>query len=160
MPIQDYPFITVNTDVVVPAPLIGIGGPNASPYLWLRITTPATHQAMIVAAGIDTGADALVAPADDAETLGHTLKATRPHPVKTGKGLTHAYPHTAAVDVLGVLSSGHADESMTLYSMPETVIYFTVGQKAYLIGQGSLLLSRCVLTIDYPKKRFSVRLPN
>jgi len=160
MPIQNYPFITVNTDVVGPSSLIYVGGPNARPYLWLRITNPATHQSMIVAAGVDTGADALVIPAEDAKTLGHDLKATPPKIVKTAKGLTRAYPHTAAVDVLDILPDGHADESVTLYPMPKTVVYLTMGQKAHLIGQGSLLLSKCILSINYPEQRFSIRLPN
>jgi len=159
MPIPDYPFITVNTDVVGQDPLIQVGGPNARPYLWLRITNPATQQSMIVPAAIDTAADALAIPADDAETLGHNLTATRPRLVKTAKGFTKSYPHAAAVDVLDVLPNGYPDESATLYPIPETTIYLTVGQKAYLVGQGSFL-SLCILTINYPEKRFSIRLPN
>jgi hypothetical protein len=73
------------------------------------------------------------------------------------KGITKAYPHAAAIDVLGVLPDGYHDESVILYSIPETVIYLTVGQKAHFIGQGSFL-SKCILTIDYPEKKFSIHL--
>lgn len=159
MPIPDYPFITVNTDVVGPAPLIYLGGPNARPYLWLRIINPATRQSVIVPAAVDTGADALAIPAEDAETLGHNLTATPPRLVKTAKGYTESYPHTAAIDVLDVLADGYPDESAVLYPIPKTLIYLTVGQKAHLVGQGSFL-STCILSINYPEKRFSVRLPN
>jgi hypothetical protein len=159
MPIRDYPFITVNSEAIGQNDLVHAGGPNARPYLWLRITNPATHQGMIVSAAVDTGADALAIPATDAETLGHNLEATTPKLVRTAKGITKAYPHTAAVDVLGILPNGYADESVLLYPIPQTVIYLTVGQKAHLIGQGSFL-SRCILTINYPEKTFSVRLPD
>ncbi len=157
MPIRDYPFITVNSDVVGRNALVYPGGPNARPYLWLRIANPATDDAMIVSAVVDTGADALAIPATDAEILGHNLEATTPKLVRTAKGITKAYPHTAAVDVLGILPNGYADESTILYPIPKTVIYLTVGQRAHLIGQGSFL-SRCILTVNYPEKVFSVRL--
>jgi predicted aspartyl protease len=159
MPISDYPFITVNPNAVEPSELVYLGGPNARPYLWVRIANPATGQAMIVPAAVDTGADAFAIPATDAETLGHNLEATTPKLVRTAKGITKAYPHAAAIDVLGVLPDGYHDESVILYSIPETVIYLTVGQKAHLIGHGSFL-SRCILTIDYPEKKFSIHLSN
>ncbi len=106
MPIRDYPFVTVNSDAIGQNDLVHPGGPNARPYLWLRITNPATHQGMIVSAAVDTGADALAIPATDAETLGHNLEATTPKLVRTAKGITKAYPHTAAIDVLGILPNG------------------------------------------------------
>ncbi len=157
MPISDYPFITVRSDDIEYGPLVSPGGPTSRPYLWIRIANPATGDAMIVPAAIDTGADALAMPATDAETLGHELEATAPKPVKTAKGTTNAYPHSAALDVLGILPDGYADESVVLYRMPETIIYFTVGQRAHLIGQGSFL-SLCTLTINYPERKFSVSL--
>jgi hypothetical protein len=159
MPIPDYPFITVNPEADDSRELVYVGGPNARPYLWVRITNPAAHQAMIVPAAIDTGADAFAIPATDAQTLGHNLKATTPKPINTAKGITNAYPHTAAIEVLGILPSGYADESVILYHIPKTVIYLTVGSKAYLIGQASFL-SKCILNINYPEKRFSIHLPN
>ncbi len=157
MPIRDYPFITVNPYATNPNEVVQFGGPHARPYLWLRITNPATNDAMIVPAGVDTGADGLVMPATDAETLGHTLETTQPREVRTAKGLTRAYPHAAAIEVLSVLPSGHADESKVLYLIPETMIWLTIGQKAHLVGQGSFL-SLCVLKINYPEKIFSVML--
>jgi|GEM_PF-409431 len=157
MPIRDYPFITVDPYTREPSKVVQFGGPRARPYLWLRIRNPATHDAMIVSAAVDTGADGLVVPATDAETLGHNLEATPPRDIRTAKGLTKAYPHAAAIEVLGVLRSGHADESKVLYPIPETTIWLTVGQRAHLIGQGSFL-SLCVLKINYPEKTFSIYL--
>jgi hypothetical protein len=159
MPIPDYPFITVDYEGEDPGGLVYIGGLYSRPYIWLKITNPATDQAMIVPAAVDTGADQFTIPATDAETLGHNLKATAPKSVRTAKGLTEAYPHSAAIEVLSVLPNGRADPSAPIYPLPETTIYLTVGQKAYLIGQGSFFLSKCVLNIDYPEKRFSIRLP-
>jgi len=155
MPIRDYPFIAVDPYAREPSKVVQLGGPRARPYLWLRIRNPTTRDAMIVPAAVDTGADALVVPASDAETLGHNLEATPPRDVRTAKGLTKAYPHSAAIDVLGTLPSGHADESRILYPVPETTIWLTVGQRAHLIGQGSFL-SRCILKINYPEKTFSI----
>jgi hypothetical protein len=160
MPIPDYPFITVDYEGENPSGLVYIGGLYSRPYLWLRITNPATDQAMIVPAAVDTGADQLTIPATDAETLGHHLKATSPRSVRTAKGLTEAYPHSAALEVLGVLPNGRANLSAVLYPLPETTIYLTVGQKACLIGQGAFFLSKCILNIDYPEKVFSIRLPD
>jgi len=155
MPIRDYPFITVDPRATNPHEVVQLGGPYARPYLWVRIRNPATHDAMIVSAAVDTGADALAVPDTDAKTLGHHLEATPPRNIRTAKGLTKAYPHTAAIEVLGALPTGHADESRALHSIPETTIWFTVGQKAHLIGQGSFL-SLCVLKINYPEKTFSI----
>jgi hypothetical protein len=155
MPISGYPFITV--DDREQGPVVSIGGPLSRPYLWLRITNPVTGDAMIVSAAVDTGADALAMPATDAETLGHRLDATPARIVKTAKGKTKAYPHTATVDVLDILSNGKANEAVVLYPIPETLVYFTVDQRAHLIGQGSFL-SLCTLTINYPERKFSVSL--
>lgn len=157
MPIRDYPFITVNPYAESQSEVVYLGGPHARPYLWLRITNPATGHAMIVSAAVDTGADAIVIPATDAETLGHNLEATPSRSIRTAKGITKAYPHSAAIEVLGVLPSGHADESKILYTIPETTVWLTVGQKAHLIGQGSFL-SLCILEINYPEKMFAVKL--
>ena len=157
MPIRDYPFITVDPYAEKQSDLVYRAGPHARPYLWLKTANPATGHAMIVSAAVDTGADAIVIPATDAETLGHNLESTPSRLIRTAQGTTKAYPHTAAIEVLGVLPSGHADESKVLYAIPETTVWFTVGQKAHLIGQGSFL-SLCILEINYPEKMFSVKL--
>jgi hypothetical protein len=159
MPIPDYPFITVDYEGENPSGLVYIGGLYSRPYVWLRITNPVRQHAMIVPAAVDTGADQFAIPAPDAETLGHNLKATTPKSVRTAKGLTEAYPHSATIEVLGILPNGRANPLEVMYRLPGMTVYFTVGQKAYLIGQGSFFLSQYVLNINYPEKTFSVRLP-
>jgi hypothetical protein len=93
MPIPDYPFITVNPEAAEPSELVYVGGPNAKPYLRVRIVNPATDQAIIVPALVDTGADGFAIPATDAQTLGHSLKATTPKAINTAKGTTNASTH-------------------------------------------------------------------
>lgn len=158
MPIRDYPFFAVNPEASDASGLVYLGGPQARPYLWVRIANPATDQAIIVPAVVDTGADGFVVPASDAETLGHDLRATTPRRINTVRGTTNAYPHTAALEVLGILPNGYPDETVVLYPIEKMVVHFTVGLKAYLIGQAPFL-SRFILTINYPEKKFSVRLP-
>jgi hypothetical protein len=68
-------------------------------------------------------------------------------------------PHTAAIEILGIFSNGYANEAVVLYSIPKMTIHLTVGLKAYLIGQAPFL-SRFLLGINYPEKKFSMRLPN
>jgi predicted aspartyl protease len=158
MPIRDYPFITVNPQSDDPRELVYIGGPNARPYLWLRIANPATDQAIIVPAIVDTGANGIAIPAKDAETLGHDLTATPPKEINTASGVTEAYPHTVTAEVLGILPTGYSNDEAVLYPLKKTIADFTVGLKSYLVGQGALLLG-LVLSINYRDKRFSIRIP-
>ncbi len=45
-----------------------------------------------------------------------------------------------------------------LYSIPETPVDFVVGCEAFLLGRRKFL-NNFVLTVDYPRQVFSIRLP-
>ena len=137
---------------------IHIGGLNSHPFLWIKVTNPENGKGIIAYALIDTGATYNAFPAECASRLGHNLKSMSPKTICTANNKTKAYPHTSKVEVLGVFANGYPDKDKILYSLPEQRIDYTEGLGQFLLGQNNFL-SEFVLTIDYPKKSFSIRHP-
>ena len=125
--------------------------------LWIRVTNPATKQAIIALAIVDTGADECVFPVEIAERLGHKLKSVPAKPIQTASGTTYAYSHTSLVEILEMQTNGMFGSNV-LYRIPKTPIDFVEGCNAFLLGVSNFL-NDFVLTIDYPKQRFSIRKP-
>lgn len=156
MPIRDYPFISV-VPISDTQAKISVKGPQARPRLWIRVTNPNTNLAIVASAIIDTGADACAFPAPVATQLGHNLTSVNPKIMNTAKGQTKAYPHTSKVEILEVQSNG-APGSNVLYTIPDTIIDFTVGLPEFLLGCCNFL-NKSILEIDYPRQVFSIRIP-
>jgi len=142
MPIKDYPFTPVTPS-------------HARPMLWIRVTNPHTNTKVVMQALLDTGADSCAFPADTAEQLGHNLRSAPATVVFTASGQTEAFAHTSRVDILEMRPDGLAGNKV-LYTIDDTPIDFIQGCDDFLLGVRDFL-EEFVLTIDYPRQRFSIR---
>lgn len=133
MPIRDYPFTIVRP------------GDIARPYLPTTIVNPDNNKQVKTYALIDTGADECAFPASFAPLLGHRLQSGKSKKISTGNGITIAYSH-----VIRILIEGFSTQGVSVDFMPNLNIP--------LLGVRSFL-SNFILTVDYPKKAFSLLLP-
>jgi predicted aspartyl protease len=108
----------------------------------VTIINPETHKEIRVSALIDTGADECAIPASFAPLLGHNLQAGQLKRISTGHGITIAYSHTTRI-----------------ISTQDVLVDFMPNLSIPLLGVRSFL-SNFILTVDYPSKQFSLRLPN
>jgi hypothetical protein len=99
---------------------------------------------------VDTGADECAVPAFVANILGHNLQAGRLKQIRTGNGVTNAYSHLTRFEIF------HPATKNLLYTTHDTPIDFLPNLHVILLGVNSFL-SQFILTIDYPKKVFSIR---
>lgn len=133
MPVRDYPFSTIRP------------GDASRPYLPVTVLNPDTNKQVKIFALIDTGADECALPASFAAMLGHSLQAGSPKKISTGNGITTAYGHTTRITIEG-------------FTTQDVVIDFMPNLNIPLLGVKSFL-SNFILTLDYPKKMFSLTLP-
>ena len=112
------------------------------PWLPLIIKNPKTSQAIKVYGLIDTGADECALPAGYASLLGLTLQEGQVKDINTGNGLTKAYAHVVSLEIKD-------------YRFNNVLIDFMPNLHVPLLGVKSFL-SRFILTIDYPKRKFSL----
>jgi hypothetical protein len=133
MPVRDYPFSATKP------------GGIQRPYLPVTIINPGNNRRVKVVGIIDTGADECAFPASFAPILGHNLQAAQQKMVGTGNGVTMAYGHTTRIEI-----DGFATKDVLIDFMPNLFVP--------LLGVRSFL-SNFLLTIDYPNKTFSLRLP-
>jgi predicted aspartyl protease len=134
MPVRNYPFSIIRP------------GDLARPYLPITIINPGTEIQIKVYALVDTGADECAFPASFAPLLGHNLQAGQLKRISTGNGITIAYSHTNRIVIEG-------------FSTQDVLIDFMPNLYIPLLGVKSFL-SNFVLAVDYPKKVFSLLLPN
>ena len=123
--------------------------------LWIRVANPHTNTKVVIQALVDTGADSCAFPADIAGQLGHHLESVPAKPVFTASGQTEAFAHTSRVDILEMRPDGLAGDKV-LYTIDDTPIDFIRGCDDFLLGVRDFL-DEFVLTIDYPRQRFSIR---
>jgi len=129
-----YPFVSAD----------GVGG--LRPYLPVIVVNPLANIRRRILALIDTGADECALPAIYAPLLGHELSAGQVKQVGTGNGNTTAYSHTVRI------------ESQS-FSTKEILIDFLPNLNTPLLGVKSFL-SNLILEIDYPRKFFSLEIPD
>jgi predicted aspartyl protease len=113
------------------------------PYLPISIVNPASEKHLRVYALIDTGADECAFPASFAPLLGHNLQTGRLRRISTGNGVTIAYSHTTRIAIEG-------------FSTQDVLVDFMPNLNTPLLGV-KIFLSNFVLTVDYPRKAFSLR---
>jgi hypothetical protein len=145
MPIKDYPFL--QTSVHSPA----------RPMLAIRVINPDTGLFVDTYGLIDTGADDCAVPASLAKSLGHNLTAGKVKEVGTANGSVTAYTHCCTIEIFNTaeLADGKFE---TVYTIPNTPIDFMPNLNCVLLGAKSFL-SRFILTINYPKRLFSISKP-
>ncbi|MBF0557251.1 MAG: hypothetical protein HQL08_00570 [Nitrospirae bacterium] len=139
MPIKDCPFTDCGNNIY-------------RPLLPIKVINPHTGKGYRTFGLIDTGADDCAVPASYARVLGHDLQAGQSKVISTGNGETLAYAHTTKFEVY------HPETGDPLYTIDETPIDFMPNLHVMLLGVNSFL-SRFVLIIDYPSKRFSIEYP-
>ena len=146
MPIIDYPFHRV------------ISSAPSRPMLPIRVTNPDTRLSLRSWGLIDTGADDCAFPAQFASLLGHNLTAGRQKEIDTGNGITIAYAHTCKIDIYKMEADGEVSDSEIVHSIADTPLDFMPNLHCILLGTRNFL-SNFILTINYPRKIYSIRYP-
>jgi len=131
-------------------PIVNCPFTSGRPILPVRIINPHTGKAHRATGIVDTGADECAVPAFVANILGHNLQAGRLKQIRTGNGVTNAYSHLTRFEIF------HPATKKLLYTTHDTPIDFLPNLHVILLGVNSFL-SQFILTIDYPKKVFSIR---
>ncbi len=139
MPIRDCPFTFFSKDI-------------SRPVLPVKIINPHTGKSYRTFGIIDTGADDCAIPARFAGLLGHDLKSGRIKEISTGNGKTRAYVHTTKFEIY------HPATGELTYTIDESPIDFLPNLHVVLLGVNSFL-SRFILNINYPRKKFSIKRP-
>jgi predicted aspartyl protease len=117
-------------------------GATARPYVPVVLTNPHSGLSTSVYGLVDTGADDCALPAAFASLLGHHLEKGITKEVGTGNGTTTAYSHTSRISFDG-------------FSTEDILIDYLPNLKVPLLGVRSFL-SRFIVTIDYPSRKFSL----
>ncbi len=139
-------------------PFIPLGSSAPRPMLWIRIFNPDIPNVGIqVLAIVDTGADNCSFPPPVAIQLGHVFESVQRKPIETAAGITYAYPHTTSIQIMDQNPDGTCGSNV-LYTIPRTLVDYTIGCKAFLLGR-TQFLNKFVLKIDYPRQVFSIRRP-
>lgn len=145
MPIQNYPFTPVASDIM-------------RPMLWIRLSNPDYPKSSVrYSALVDTGADDCVFPAGVAIALGHNLTSVTPKIIHGINSASLSYPHTSTIEILG-MDSDYLPTTDVLYTVAGAPIDYLVGCQNFLLG-AKKFLSDFILTVDYPQKVFSIQHP-
>lgn len=140
MPIQDCPFTLCRGGIY-------------RPMLPIRIINPQAPGGVYRTFGlVDTGADECAIPAAYATTLCHNLSAGTSKQIGTGNGITTAYSHKTTIEIYDPITQAVG------YRLEDTPIDFMPNLAVVLLGVKSFL-NRFILTIDYPRKIFSIKHP-
>jgi hypothetical protein len=147
MPIIDYPFVDILGSPKPALPVVLINPDNGFDYFTWAI--------------IDTGADTTVIPEFIAKSLYHDVKH---HTVKRDMhwgigGEVVAYYHTFRINVLGLDPKGNVDNEKTAVKISRRPFAVIQNLHIMVLGENDFL-KKYVLTINYPKKIFSVREPS
>ncbi len=124
--------------------------------LRIRIRNPHTGQHLSTVGLIDTGADECALPAEFAQILGHDLEAGQVKYIATGNGVATAFSHTCSIEILAPHPTGSAREGI-VHMIEQAPIDFLPNLNTVLLGVGNFL-GRFVLTVDYPRSMFSIRI--
>jgi hypothetical protein len=146
MAIYKYPFRRI------------IGASAAQPVLPIIISNPANGVEHLTWALIDTGADTSAVPEEIAMLLYHNIR----HPdVKKDcsfgiSGHTVVFLHTFTIDVLAPKPSGEVNLAKVAMRVTKQLIPVIPQLPVVILGQKDFL-QRSILTLNYPKKWFSIQ---
>ena len=121
-------------------------------FLPIKIINPHTGKELRTEGLVDTGASSCAIPASMATILGHNLKSGRFGCVGTGNGDSESYGHTTTISVYHPLDS---DSGVEIFIMENVVIDYMPCLPIVLLGVDGFL-SKFLLSIDYPNKKFSM----
>ena len=120
-------------------------GDPLRPWLPIMVVNPDTGNWLNVYALIDTGADDCALPAHLALMLGYALLTGKSRRISTGAGIAIARSHRVRIEV-----------PEYRFASGDFLIDFMPGLAVPLLGVANFL-SGFVLTVDYPRKRFSLK---
>ena len=148
MPVIARAFTSVTT----------FGGPR--PMLPVLIENPVDPARFYVYAHglIDTGSSYSAIPAEFAVPLGHGLKHVKPVSIRGAGSRATGYGHTVNLRVLDVLPNGRTDYVRTVIETGPARFHFISGLPCVLLGVSDFLRG-FVLTVDYPRHRFTLATP-
>ncbi|MES0335553.1 MAG: hypothetical protein SFH39_04240 [Candidatus Magnetobacterium sp. LHC-1] len=138
---------------IVDFPFTDFGDGVHAPSLLARIINPHTKSHVLTYGIIDTGADECAIPGNYASDLKHNLQQGQSKQILTANGENTAYRHTTFFQIL------HPYNRNILYESPEILVDFIPKLDILLFGVNNFL-SNFILTVDYPKRLFSLRLPD
>jgi len=117
----------------------------------IRITNPATGDACIVFALIDTGADTCVIPKNLSDKLNHNFSAEGVHSTITGGigGQSKTFKHTFNLEIL------NSDRNKVVYSVGNLLVDCVDENIPPLIGVKDFL-QHFEVEIDYPAKTIAL----
>jgi len=151
MPIINYPFTRL--------------GPESpfQPFLIIEVINPQNSFKQEMPALIDTGADECTIPGFYAGKLGLSLKQGKPKSIVTAGGDITSYSHRCTINIFamsGTINKPRVDYDMVIITIPTQMVDFAPDLKSSyaLLGVESFL-REYVLTIDYPRRVFSIRKP-
>lgn len=147
MPIANYPFVDIS-------------GTGSKPGLPVILTNPANGFSFDTWALIDTGADNTVIPEFIAKKLYHdvTHKSVKTDTCFGISGTATTYHHTFQLKVLGVNRKGNVLRNKIVIKRNKRQYAVIQGLHIMLIGENDFL-KKYILTINYPKKTFSLQWP-
>lgn len=146
MPITDYPFVDLD------------GTPK--PALPVMLINPANDLDCFTWALIDTGADTTVIPDFIAKKLYHNISHKS---VKTDiccgvGGAVTIYYHTFRLKVLGLNKKKQVSLNKETIVRNKRLYAVVKGLHTMILGEDDFL-NKYILTINYPKKIFSLKMP-
>ncbi|MBN1796738.1 MAG: hypothetical protein JW804_08695 [Sedimentisphaerales bacterium] len=126
----------------------------------MRLINPANSIELTTWALIDTGADNTVIPAYIARQLYHDVSHRS---VKTDicqgiGGQAKVYKHTFRLNILGTDKKGKVDYGKVAIRINKKLFSVVEGLHAMVLGEDDFL-KKYILTINYPRKTFSLRRP-
>lgn len=124
------------------------------PMLPIEIINPDTSLSVRTWGLIDTGADGCSMPAAMAGILGHQLLKGKVKQINTGNGVTNAYAHTTTINIFHYDGSEFTDR--VVHTIEAAPIDFMPNLHCVILGVRNFL-GEFILTVDYQRKRFSVR---
>ena len=147
MPIVDYPFVDLE------------GSPK--PAIPVILTNPDNGFEYSTWALIDTGADATAIPEYIAKQVYHNVRhQSVKKDVHWGIGGTaNVYYHTFRINVLKSDKKGNVDSQQTAIRINKRLFAVIPDLHIMVLGEDDFL-KNYILTINYPRKIFSIRRPS
>lgn len=143
MPITNYPFTLV--------------GGKPRPVLPVILENPGNGRTYLTWALIDTGADSIVVPGFIAGNLAHDNNAPGVHSESCSGvgGNADTYYHTFRMRILSLDKQGEMTDKVAV-SIKKRVFAVAPGLPIMLLGVDHFL-AKYVLSVNYPKRIFSVK---
>jgi len=151
MPIINYPFTRLGLYSLF------------QPFLTIEVVNPENGFSQQMPALIDTGADECTIPGFYATKLSLPLEKGEPKSFLTARGDATAYGHRCTINIFamsGTAQKPRVDYDTIIITIPTQLVDFAPElTSSYALLGVENFLREYVLTIDYPRRVFSIRKP-